>query len=221
MTYQAIPEIVTVIGTSYCQPIADLIGRLLSHTRMPADAASAGYPENGYSVSIAILLVALLESYVARLRYLRAQELPTTGKSAPDLLLTLFPTLPNHAALREVFLLRNVVLHNHIWELDVRLRDEGEVAAMRSPQDLHFQVNQHYDAVVDKTTRRTKLLALSMNPIGVDRADTYKVFDVVLATLSFLRLHEPNLGFRAETSVAYAGRRMKFSDLLATLKDAL
>ena len=122
MANQAIPDIITVIGTSYCQPIADLISRLLSRERVPTDTASAGHFENGYSVSIAILLVALLESYVARIRYLRAAELSARGKNVPDLLLLLFPGLPNHDALVEVFLLRNVILHNHIWELDVRLR---------------------------------------------------------------------------------------------------
>lgn len=221
MAYQAIPEIVTVIGESYCQPIADLTARLLSRARVPADGASAGFFENGYSVSITILLVALLESYVARLRYLRAPGPSGAGKSAPDMLLMLFPTLPNHDALREVFLVRNVILHNHIWELDVRLRDEGEIATMRSPQDLNFQVNQHYSMVVNKITRRTMLLGLSINPVGVDRSDIYKVFDVVLATLAFLQSHEPNLGFRAETSVGYAGKRTEFADLLATLRDAL
>lgn len=221
MTYQTIPEIVTVIGTSYCQPIADLIERLLSRARPSGDAATAGYPENGYSVSTSILLVALLESYVARLRYLRAVEPAIASKSATDLLLALFPHLPNHAELREVFLLRNIILHNHIWELDIRLRDEGKVTAIRSPQDLHFHVNKHYDMIVDKATRKTKLLALSINPSGVDRADTYKVFEVVLTTLNFLRAHEPNLGFRSETSVAYAGKRTKFADLLQTLKNAL
>ncbi len=221
MAYQAIPEIVTVIGTSYCKPIADLIGRLLSRARVPGDVASAGYHENGYSVSITILLVALLESYVARLRYLRHSGPSAAGKSVPDLLLTWFPALPNHDALREVFLLRNVILHNHIWELDVRLRDEGEVAALRSPLDLNFQVNQHYDAVVDKGTRRTKLLGLSINPVGVDRSDVYKVFDVVLSTLEFVQSIEPNLAFRPDTSVGYLGKRTKFADLLATLRDAL
>ena len=221
MTHQAIPEIVTVIGESYCQPIADLLGRLLSRTRVAGDDASAAYYENGYSVSIVILLVALLESYVARLRYLRRAESAVAGKSVPDALLTWFPTLPNHDALREVFLLRNVILHNHIWELDVRLRDEGTVAAMRSPLDLNFQVNQYYDAVVDKSTRRTKLLGLSMNPVGVDRSDIHKVFDVALATLTFLRGEEPNLAFRPDASFGYLGKRTKFADLLAVVKDAL
>ena len=221
MAYQAIPDIVTVVGDSYCQPIADLLARFLARPRAKTDEASTGYFENGYSVSIIILLVALLESYAVRLRYLRAASVAAGGRSVPDLLLMLFPHLPNHAALIEVFLLRNIILHNHMWELDVRLRDEGQVSMMRSPEDFDFQFNQHYHKVVDKTTRRTKLLALNVNPVGVDRSEVRKVFDVALTTLSFLQQQEPNLGWRADTSVAYERKRTKFCDLLTKLDNAL
>ena len=113
MSQAAIPDLITIVGSSYFQPIADLTDNLLKNTAPAPYAAGTSSRENGYSASLTVLLVAVLESFVSRLRFLRNDEVPT-GKSTPDMLADFFPDLPNKEDLIEVFLLRNIVAHNHV-----------------------------------------------------------------------------------------------------------
>lgn len=48
------------------------------------------------------------------MRFFRMAEV-VSEKDVPDQLLHFFPDLPNHDELKEVFLLRNIVVHNHVW----------------------------------------------------------------------------------------------------------
>ena len=151
----AIPDVITVVGSAYFQPIADMIESLL---RRPAPAtypAGTSHRENGYSASIIVLLVALLESYTARLRFTRNGDLEAAGKATPELLAAYFPDLPTREELVEVFLLRNLVVHNHIWHLDVSDFEVAGACTLATPKELGFQTNKHYDAVVDVTGRKT------------------------------------------------------------------
>jgi len=87
----AIPDIITVVGSRYFQPIADLIEIMLSTPQPESSPSGAGWRENGYAASITILLVAVLESYTARLRFVRNDEI-SAPRNVPDLLAQLFQT---------------------------------------------------------------------------------------------------------------------------------
>ena len=119
MSSPAITDLVTVVGSAYFQPIADLVGNLRRRPAPDPDPSGTSHRENGYAASISVLLVAVLESYTARLRFFRNAELNAAASNTPDLLAKYFPDLPNKKELVEVFLLRNLLLHNHIWHLDV------------------------------------------------------------------------------------------------------
>ena len=216
MEQPAIPDIVTVVGSSYFQPIADLIEMLLKTPQPAPGPAGAGWRENGYAASITILLVAVLESYTARLRFLRNDEI-TAPKNVPDLLADLFPDLPQRQELIEVFVLRNLVVHNHVWHLDVSGPEGHGAQTLASPLDLGFDVNKHYRSAVDPATRRTRLLCLNASPTAVDRGDVKRVFGVVWSTLSFM--HSKNF-----SHTPLAGRRVKFREkrvLFETLQDQI
>lgn len=70
----AIPDVITVVGSAYFQPIADLVDKLLKRPLPPAFPAGSGDHENGYSASLVVLLVAVLESYASRLRFVRSED---------------------------------------------------------------------------------------------------------------------------------------------------
>ena len=217
MSSPAIPDIVTVVGSAYFQPIADLVQNLLRRPPGGPFPAGMGVRENGYSASLVVLLVAVLESYTARLRFVRNSELTAGGRSTPDLLAEYFPDLPTKEELIEVFLLRNVVVHNHIWRLDVSDYEAAGSPTLSSPQELGFQPNQHYDAVVDVEARKTRKLGLPASPTAVGRRDVLKVFEVVWSTLTFMNRkdfrHTP-LGGR---TVGYGGKFRQFEELIGEL----
>jgi hypothetical protein len=59
-------QLVTIVGSSYFQPITDLIARLLGRPKPSSNEVQTSSHENGYCASLVLLLVAMLESYVMR-----------------------------------------------------------------------------------------------------------------------------------------------------------
>lgn len=216
----AISDLVTVVGSAYFQPIADLIENL---TRSPAPAIYApgtSNRENGYAASISVLLVAVLESYTTRLRFVRKVEFDVGSTNTPDLLEKYFPDIPNKKELVEVFLLRNLLLHNHIWHLDVSDVESQGAPTLATPIELGFKTNKHYEDVVDIGRRKTKTLELNVSPTSVDRSDAQKVFTIVWNTLSFMGAKNFSHTPLANRMVRYQGKNRLFEELIEELDRA-
>jgi hypothetical protein len=214
MPKSAIPDLITVVGTSYFQPIADLVENLLREKTPAPNAAGTSSRENGYSVSLVVLLIATLESFVSRLKFLRNDEV-ISGKSVPDLLVDLFPDLPNKNDLDEVFLLRNIVVHNHIWHLDISNVESTGAPILATPKELKFQTNKSYDSIIDVDAKRTRILKLNASPTAVNREDVGHVFKVVWETLLFM--NGKNFGHipLAGQMIWFKGKKAQFGELPA------
>lgn len=207
---------ITIVGSSYFQPIADLIEKLASHPMPVPGPAGTSRRENGYSNALVILFVTVLESYTARVRFVRPDDVALPGAiSTPDLLLAYFPDLPTYGDLLEVFMLRNLIAHNHVWHLDTS--EGGEARTISTPQQLGFQTKKNYHQLIDVDTRRTRNLDFPASPSSVDRSHVKKVFEVVWKTLEFMQKkdysHTP-LGGR---TVGFKGKRRQLEHLIAEL----
>lgn len=183
-------NLVTVSGSEYFQPILDLVERLLMRERRKVVAARLGFYENGYALSIVLLLVIALESYVGRVSYLQSQ-LPKGGKqkgtrtSVPDYLASLRKTFRLQKSLTEVFVLRDVIAHGHIWKLEVSDHAvHGQI--LRGAARLPEYGDSKYKVVINPRTRRSSILGLNLVPSAVGTREVYKVFDLVWRTLDFL-----------------------------------
>lgn len=212
MTSYAIPDIISIVGTSYLQPISDLVDGMLQHEPVASNSSRTGHFENGYAAAITVLLVATLESFVSRLRFLRNEEV-VPGKDVPDQLEIFFPDFPHKAELSEVFLLRNIVVHNHVWHLAIGEGDKPEVTTLATPRQLRFQLKKTYDSSVDLTTRKTVLLGLSASPTSVDRNDVGTVFHVVWKTLAFMQKKNFSHTPLAGQHVKFRGKLCEFHEL--------
>ncbi|MBX9893864.1 MAG: hypothetical protein K2Y09_01595 [Nitrosomonas sp.] len=217
MSSPAIPDLVTVVGSAYFQPIADLVESLTRRDAPNLYASGTSQRENGYAASISVLLVAVLESYTARLRFVRNSEFAAAAMNTPDLLEKYFPDLPNKSELVEVFLLRNLLLHNHIWHLDVSDVEAQGAPTLATPKELGFHTNKHYEDVVDVSRRKTKTLELNAMPTSVDRGDAQKVFRVVWNTLSFMGAKNYSHTPLAGRTVRYEGKFRQFEELIEEL----
>ncbi|HQR99787.1 MULTISPECIES: hypothetical protein [unclassified Polaromonas] len=175
--------------------------------------------ENGYSAALVVLLVAVLESYTARLRFLRSAEPIAGNLSTPDLLAKYFPFLPQKNELLEVFLVRNILAHNHIWHLDVSDFAGAGSPTLATPKELGFQTNKHYEQIVDVPARKTRTLRLNVSPTAMDRSDVRNVFDVVWRTLKFMSAQNFSHTPLAGSTVAFRGKRRQFEDLLHEITD--
>lgn len=219
MSNPAIPDVITVVGSAYLQSIADLLERLLRRPISGVGPAGASEHENGYSAALVVLLVAVLESYTARLRFVRRAEGIVGNLSTPELLAKYFPSLPTRDELVEVFLVRNVLAHNHIWHLDVSDFTEAGAPTLATPTELGFQTNKHYEQVVDVAGRKTRRMSLNVSPTWVDRSDVRKVFEIVWGTLKFMNAQDFRHTPLGVSIIVFRGKRRQFADLLQEITD--
>jgi hypothetical protein len=219
MSQPAIPDVISVIGSAYLQPISDLLESLLNQPISGKGPAGSSMHENGYSSALIVLLITLLESYTARLRFVRRDENIIGNVSTPELLSKYFSNFPNKDKLTEVFLIRNVLAHNHIWHMDVSDFDTLGAPTLATPKELGFNTNKHYEQVVNIETRTTRLLELNINPTSVDRTDVHKVFNSVWSTLKFMNSQNYSHTPLAGSSVKFRGTRRNFEDLINEIKE--
>lgn len=212
-------DTISVVGTAYLQPIADLIDKLITFHQRKDPESEVSHNENGYTAAVTILLVALLESFYTRLHFCRTDEL-LPKKDIPTNLAHLFPDFPYEEELKEIFLLRNIVVHNHVWHRTTNTVDKHLDETIQTPRDLKFNPKQNYSEIVDENRAKTKLLGLPAIPTDAKLSDAAIVFEYVWKTLFFMQQknhsHTP-LGGR---SVTYRERRIQFEELLQKLNEA-
>ncbi len=210
-------DYISVIGPRYFQPIADLIEKMLISSDCNTEVS---HRENGYAVSIVILLVALLESFISRLYFCRKEEI-NPGINVPDLIITLFPDYPDQVKLQEVFIVRNSMIHNHIWHIEVaQSSDETEISTqtLQTPKDFKRNVKANFDILINRDTQKTIKLQLNACPTSVNRNDVLLVFEVVWNTLNFMNKKNFSHTPLAGGQISFRNKREKFSDLIEVIR---
>lgn len=202
-------DTISILGSSLLQPIADHIDKLLLHE--VRDRPSHG--ENGYAAMLVVEFNILQESYIARLRYTRKQDV-VRNASLTTQLSRFFADLPELGKLEEVYVAGKAISHNHVWRL-VEDWDGGNVEVLVTPGDLGMASKKDWERIVDMTVRKTKGLALNVVPTAVDRHDVRKVFEVVWATLKFMASEShPDTPIHPYSTVKFRKKLVKFQDLL-------
>ncbi len=148
---------ITCIGDAYKQPIADLVENL--HRRYPR----LSYMEKDYSLPIILLSVAMFESYMARAAYLSLspedrkripelfEESVVKGqlKTGYDIFQDLYASYPKISEIREVYVLRDALTHNHLWEYTT----DGEVIRRILGGNKAYKENVDFDTLTTKTLK--------------------------------------------------------------------
>ena len=178
-------KLVTILGSAYFEPIADLIDRLTKPKRSRPNRIKSGEHESGYAASCVLLLVAMFESYASRLRWAQGARVPDSTRSAVDVVLTVFPKLRHRKALQDVYVLRDLLMHGHVWEVEYEWG--GPVPLKLLSATMHTAYgDKKFQSRVNMNTHRTKALGLSVFPSRVDRTDIAKVFETIWKTLLVL-----------------------------------
>jgi hypothetical protein len=167
-------QIISIIGSQYGQPIADLIGSLIARPKEPSDRISSNHVEGGYAAAIILLLAAHVESFVQRDRYFYVKRKPSrkVGQSvAPYLKTTLKYRRWNH--IEELFEVRNAIAHNHIWEIEFETPNSG---GRRHKSSIIVPWTHRLKVAPNQASKihRTKRLQLHLLPSLLDRLDVYR-----------------------------------------------
>ncbi|PCH83157.1 MAG: hypothetical protein COB89_06780 [Piscirickettsiaceae bacterium] len=149
-------ELVTIVGASYFDPIAKLLEELTTHYKGHEGEIQAGSFVNGYAASICLLSVVCLESYVMRARYIHKSSGDDLNKlPVTKYLKIIYDDYPYFEETNEVFVVRDLLAHNHLLKVSFDYNDEGmkENKTVRiSSGDKKFSANVCADT--EKTVRR-------------------------------------------------------------------
>lgn len=182
--------IVSVIGSKYFQPIADLLGTFLKRKPSKSDTVGAGYYEGAYVVSILLLLVASVESMAGRDRYFNKKAPARKHTPVPEYMKEMY-RYRGYARLSELYVVRDAIFHNHVWVLDFLTFESGK-RKLLSANRVSWSGNDRLTRRLNTHTHRTKLLHLNAIPSRMDRKDLLKAFDVTISALRFLEKRGAN-----------------------------
>lgn len=214
---------ISIIGTHLYQPIAELISKLIARPYRKAGRVSSDFYESGYSAAVILLLAASVESLVQRDRYFYRTANPASKPS--DKVHEYSKTIlryRRHRHLEEVFDVRHLIAHNHIWEIEVAIPSKGGLQHKRS-QIVPWTHRLSSNKVPPSTTRipRTQRLHLNLQPDRLDRTDVAKALAACLHFLDHLSKRGQRPHPLTTDSVGFKGKRLQFSSLLSEVKNAL
>jgi hypothetical protein len=209
-------RLVSIVGSSYFQPIASLLDGLLSRLKPMANDVQTSRAENGLACAISLLAVVCFESYAMRARYINRGVPAAEKRAALDFLRALYPQFPNIDEVTEVFVLRDIIAHNHLWEIGFSWDAQADMVLKSASKDP-ISGDPKYSLHVDLSTHKTKLLQLNAVPIKVDRSDASKLLKVVWNALLFLEHQDRNQCYVSHLSVVFAGKSMLFGHVVNSL----
>lgn len=204
-------DLVTIIGDSYFEPICVLLEKLEKFREQQNDAQS-GFFVNGFAASICLLAVACLESYVMRVRFVqKASQKDIDRTPVVNYLPQLYQKFPYVEELKEIYILRDIIIHNHLWELGFTWEENGMSvtnAKKRSSGDSKYLQN------VDVSARKTKVLGLTVNPIKVGKFEVTKVLQTMWKILIFLEQRDRNQCYVSAARYKYKGKMVQFGKVV-------
>ena len=184
-------SLVTIIGNAFFQPIADLIFSLKLLPNSEANSVKVGDRQNGYSCSICLLSVIVIESFIMRSRYINKGKQLIDRRSCVDYLKSMYPAFDRVEEVREIFVLRDVIAHNHLWDIDFAWDEEVGMKLINAVKDTESGDSKHKNCV-NKTTLKTEKLGLNVNPILIGKSEVVKTIEEMWKTLDYLEKKNKN-----------------------------
>ena len=206
-------DLVTIIGSAYFEPICTLLEKLEKFEEIESDVQS-GFFVNGFASSVCLLVVACLESYVMRVRFIqKASQSDIDSTPVVVYLPKLYMHFPCINELTEIYILRDIIIHNHLWELGFEWLEEGGMSITSTKK--RSSGDGKYSRNVDESVRKTKVLGLTVNPIMVGKSEVKQVLQTMWKILLFLEKENPNQCSVSAGHFRYKRRLLQFGEVVA------
>jgi hypothetical protein len=215
------PKYVSIIGTDLVEPLVVLLERLIEFPQPDSKSGIVG-SERGLCASICLLTAVIIESFTMRVRYLNESNESAGQRSLHKFIEQKYPEFPWSNELVEVFILRDVIAHNHLWKLE---STNSDVWINLLKKEIHpltdkFSGNK-YKENVNLEIGRTKILGLHVIPTQIDRTDVNKVLEIASQTLKYFSKEEgPILGVQA-IMLKFRGYMLDFDSILREASKAI
>lgn len=200
-------KIISVIGTAFLYPISDLLDNLLKRSNGEINELQASEIENGYSASVILLLIAFFESNFMREYYF--SNIEKKNKNVDTYIKTKYPDFPYLTEIRECYVLRDSIMHNHIWVMEHTYVKYKISTSKKSD----FSGNTNYNNYVDLKNRVTKKLKLNVNPILINRKDVKIVLKTIWESLEYVSKQNKSEIILSYTPVVFDRRIQNFKDV--------
>jgi hypothetical protein len=214
---------ISIVGVKLFQPIADLVGKLISRTYAGSDrAGTLNYYDNAYSMSIILLSCTAVESLVQRNRYFysKAKRTPMSGSALHQYVKSELK-YRRHQHIEELFTVRNAIAHNHIWEVEYSIKSTGG----RQHKKTELVVGSHQikgkNLPKQKKVPRTNRLRMHLSPSSIDRTDARIALAACIHFIKFLSSKGSNPVNLTTETVALQGRQVPFLDMANKIEDTL
>lgn len=146
-----------------------------------------------------------------RVRFVQKASQKDIRSPVCNYLPNLYENFPYKDELTEIYILRDVIIHNHLWELGFLWEEDGisvTSAKRRSNGDAKYLKN------VDESARVTKVLKLTVNPIRVGNIEVEKVLQTMWKILIFLEQKDRNQCYVSAAHYKYKGRMVQFGEVV-------
>jgi hypothetical protein len=208
-------NLVTIIGFNYIHPIAALVERLIELPSSEPNEFQAAPLENGFSASLVGLTAFMAESAIRRTQYIQG----SSEWLATSFLQKSLSSCPNVADVLELFVARDVIAHNHVWEAAVSWSASQEMRLVRASKLLRG--NRAYDQVIDLPSMQTRRLRLNLFPTRVNRRDAAIALRTAGLFFGWLENQDRRYWYMSPQVLQFKGEVMSFEDFLPAALSAL
>lgn len=180
-------KIITIIGSAYFEPIALLLERLENEPNNTSTRPN-GYV-NGFAVSVCVLSVMCLESHVMRAKYIKLNKTNINAiEPFTNYLKDNYENFPFQDESNEIYMVRNAIAHNHLWEEEYSLSENGKIYTTHNKNNAGTSTHKE-NINADGLTLK---LGLNTNPTRINALDAKTVIKNVWNILLFLENEDIN-----------------------------
>src|SRR5262249_31649765 len=155
------------------------------------------------AASIAVLAIFVIESVCNRVRHVRGDAPKGAVETLRDC-----GAGPLAEDVEELFVVRDVVAHNHLWDATIADDDDKGLLLVEATL-LPGYGDKKFNRVVDRATRRTRRLGLDVFPTRIHRHTAIVVLRKSVDVLRFLG--DINMSFvGAAPWISWHGQRVPF-----------
>jgi hypothetical protein len=213
-------EYLSIIGSNWLHPTVKLLEGLNEFEIKKKNSVQTSPLENGYSVAIIILTVLMLESYLNRLKIAKIDE----GKDLSNINIrqifrSFFKNEEIANKLDELFVIRDTISHNHVWQANITWDKNGSLVFVSNPELIGDNIygNKLYRKVINTKTRTSKLLKLNLFPTKIGKDDSIKVIINAYEILKFIENENKQYCYISHIRVMYNKNTIALSDFIKML----
>jgi hypothetical protein len=194
---------VSAVYVHLIKPIAELQERMVVHCDAKKSTEVQAAPfENGYALSIIALTAILVEGACNRARYIGQID----GRLSASCTVRAFGNFDLADRLAEVFVVRDVIAHGHLWEGSVSV----DLDWIDGPVLLPGYGDGKFNCLVDLKTRTTRRLKLNVFPPRIDRGTATTVIKECANALYYLQSKDRNYVYLDPIQVPVGGKLKPF-----------